>query len=108
MATVKKAKNLSAGPSKMTKKAGPVDAKGKWTKVQERTLGNMKKGGTIKKAQNGLPPEMEKNNPFVIRNRARQARIDSMKNSTMSKMPTSPMKKPMVKPMKMGGKTKKK
>lgn len=49
MATVKKAKNLSAGPSKPTKKAGPVDAKGQFTKVQERTLGNMKKGGKISK-----------------------------------------------------------
>ena len=56
MATVKKtkAKNLSAGPSKMTKKAGPIDPKGQWTEVQERTLGNMKKGGKVKKAQNGV------------------------------------------------------
>lgn len=46
---VSKAKNLSAGPSKMTKKAGPVDPQGKWTKVQERTLGNMKKGGKMSK-----------------------------------------------------------
>ena len=55
MTTVKKAKakNLSAGPSKMTKKAGPVDPKGAYTKVQQRTLGNMKKGGKIKKAQTG-------------------------------------------------------
>jgi len=53
MATVKKTKNLSAGPSKMTKKAGPVDPKGAYTKVQERTLGNMKMGGKIKKAQDG-------------------------------------------------------
>jgi len=49
MATIKKAKNLSAGPSKKTPKAGPVDPKGKWTKVQERTLGNMKKGGKMSK-----------------------------------------------------------
>lgn len=57
MATIKKAtkaKNLSAGPSKKTPKAGPVDSKGKWTSIQERTLGNMKKGGKIKKAQNGV------------------------------------------------------
>lgn len=56
MATIKKvskAKNLSAGPSKKTPKAGPIDPKGKWTKVQERTLGSMKKGGKIKKAQDG-------------------------------------------------------
>jgi len=55
MATIKKskAKNLSAGPSKMTKKVGPVDPKGQYTKVQERTLGSMKKGGSMKKAQLG-------------------------------------------------------
>jgi hypothetical protein len=51
MKTVKKAtvKNLSAGPSKKTPKAGPVDPKGAYTKVQERTLGNMKKGGKMSK-----------------------------------------------------------
>ena len=52
MATIKKtskAKNLSAGPSKKTPVAGPVDPKGQYTKVQERTLGNMKKGGKMKK-----------------------------------------------------------
>ena len=52
MATIKKAtkaKNLSAGPSKKTKVAGPVDPNGQYTKVQERTLGNMKKGGKLKK-----------------------------------------------------------
>ena len=57
MATIKKvskAKNLSAGPSKKTVKAGLVDPKGQYTKVQERTLGSMKKGGKIKKAQNGV------------------------------------------------------
>ena len=49
MRTVKKAtvKNISAGPSKKTPVAGPVDAKGQYTKVQERTLGNMKTGGTL-------------------------------------------------------------
>jgi hypothetical protein len=51
MATIKKvkAKNLSAGPSKKTPIAPKVDPKGQYTKVQERTLGNMKKGGSIKK-----------------------------------------------------------
>jgi hypothetical protein len=53
MSTVKKAENLSAGPSKKTPKAGPVDPKGKWTKVQERTLGNMKEGGKVSKAKDG-------------------------------------------------------
>jgi hypothetical protein len=46
---VSKAKNLSAGPSKATKKAGPVNPKGKWTKIQKRTLGSMKKGGKVSK-----------------------------------------------------------
>ena len=51
MATVKKAKakNLSAGPSKKTPKAPLVDPKGAYTKVQQRTLGNMKKGGKLSK-----------------------------------------------------------
>lgn len=42
-------KNLSAGPSKKTKIAPKVDPKGAYTKVQERTLGNMKNGGAMKK-----------------------------------------------------------
>jgi hypothetical protein len=54
MAKVSKAKNVSAGvaPQNM-KKAGPVDAKGAYTKVQERTLGKMKMGGKMKKAEKG-------------------------------------------------------
>ena len=56
MATIKKskAKNLSAGPSKKQPKAGLVDPMGQYTKVQKRTLGSMKTGGTIKKAQKGI------------------------------------------------------
>lgn len=54
MATINKKRNLSAGPSKKTPKAGPVDPKGQYTKVQERTLGNMKKGGNVKKALFGM------------------------------------------------------
>lgn len=56
MATIKKAskaKNLSAGPSKKQPKAGPVDPQGQYTKVQERTLGNMKEGGKVSKAKDG-------------------------------------------------------
>lgn len=50
MATIKKNSkaNLSAGPSKVKKRVGPVDPMGQWTGIQERTLGNMKKGGTVK------------------------------------------------------------
>jgi len=53
MAKVSKAKNISAGVAKTTKKAPMVDPKGAYTKVQQRTLGNMKKGGELKKAQDG-------------------------------------------------------
>jgi len=51
MVTIKKAKakNLSAGPSKKTPIAPKVDPQGQYTKVQERTLGNMKKGGKVTK-----------------------------------------------------------
>jgi multidrug resistance efflux pump len=49
MAKVSKAKNISAGVGGKGKKAPMVDPKGAWTKVQERTLGNMKKGGKGKK-----------------------------------------------------------
>jgi hypothetical protein len=53
MATIKKVKtkNLSAGPSKKTPVAGPVDAQGDWTKIQERTIGNMKKGGKLGRSE---------------------------------------------------------
>ena len=53
-------KPLAAGVSKKSPKAGPVDANGAYTKVQKRTLGNMKKGG-VKKAPIGalLPLAMK-------------------------------------------------
>ena len=46
---VSKAKNISAGVGAKGKKAPMVDPKGAWTKIQERTLGNMKKGGKVAK-----------------------------------------------------------
>ncbi len=46
-------KPLAAGVSKKSPKAGMVDPNGAYTKVQERTLGNMKKGGKLKKAAAG-------------------------------------------------------
>jgi hypothetical protein len=60
MAKISKSKNLAAGVTKKTKKAPMVDPKGAYTKVQERTLGNMKKGG-VKKAPIGaiLPLAMK-------------------------------------------------
>ena len=54
MAKINKSKNLSAGVSKTNRKAPMVDPRGAWTKVQERTLGNMKKGGKVKKGLLGL------------------------------------------------------
>ena len=48
MAKVSKSKNLAAGVTKTTKKAPMVDPGGAYTKVQERTLGNMEYGGTMK------------------------------------------------------------
>ena len=52
--TSKSAKNISAGVSYKKVKAPMVDppgkgGKGAYTKVQERTLGNMKKGGKLSK-----------------------------------------------------------
>lgn len=51
MAAIKKAKAgaVAAGVSTTTKKAPMVDPEGAYTKVQQRTLGNMKKGGKVKK-----------------------------------------------------------
>ena len=49
-----KAKNVSAGVAPQNKKkVGPVDPKGAYTKVQKRTLGNMKMGGAVKKCKYG-------------------------------------------------------
>jgi hypothetical protein len=42
-------KNISAGVSYKKENAPMVDPNGAYTKVQERTLGNMKKGGKVKK-----------------------------------------------------------
>jgi multidrug resistance efflux pump len=49
MTNSKKSKNLAAGPSKSSPKAPKVDPSGKWTKVQQRTIGSMKYGGKISK-----------------------------------------------------------
>lgn len=42
-------KNISAGVAHKSPKAPLVDPKGAYTKVQQRTLGNMKKGGKVSK-----------------------------------------------------------
>ena len=56
MATMSKAKNLSAGVAPQNKKkVGPVDPKGAYTKVQERTIGKMKMGGKMAKDGASFP-----------------------------------------------------
>lgn len=51
MPKISKSKNLSAGVTKTTKKA--PNKEGAFISVQNRTLGNMKKGGKVMRAQNG-------------------------------------------------------
>lgn len=51
--TIKK-KMQAGGVAGKQPKAGLVDPKGAYTKVQQRTLGSMKKGGKVKKAFLGL------------------------------------------------------
>ena len=117
MATIKKskAKNLSAGPSKMTKRVGPIDPKGKWTKVQERTIGNMKTGGVIK-AQGGImfPGGIKKTSsttqspiskgPYKIQKNVPSG--DQLRKDWQSKereMTTKTPNSKTVKPLKAGG-----
>lgn len=51
-----KAKNVSAGVAPQNKKkVGPVDPKGAYTKVQERTIGKMKMGGKMAKSGASFP-----------------------------------------------------
>jgi hypothetical protein len=65
MPKINKAKNISAGVSKTTKKAPMVDPKGAYTKVQQRTLGNMKNGGVKKAPIGALLPLAAKALPMV-------------------------------------------
>jgi len=131
MATIKKAKakNLSAGPSKKTPIAPKVDPKGQYTKVQERTLGSMKKGGSMKKAQlgdilktvspviSGVAGLFGKKKQSMQLPMGAMGAAGAMANSSvmkkgggvkkgMHKMPGGKMMKNSM--MKMGGKTKKK
>jgi len=111
MATMSKAKNLSAGVAPQNKKkAGPVDPKGAYTKVQERTLVKMKMGGMMKKAEDGgslkKPTEDQKGLkalPTKVRNKMGfQKNGGAMKKAMMG---SSMMQSPM---MKKGGKMMKK
>jgi len=46
---------LAAGVKGKSPKAGMVDPKGAWTKVQERTIGKMKMGGKMAKSGGSFP-----------------------------------------------------
>jgi hypothetical protein len=49
MATSKKSLGSLSGLKASNKRVGPVDPKGAWTKVQERTLAGAKGKATLKK-----------------------------------------------------------
>ena len=49
MATSKKSLGSLSGLKASNKRVGPVDPKGAWTKVQERTLSGAKGKATLKK-----------------------------------------------------------
>jgi hypothetical protein len=49
MATAKKSGGSLTGLKASTKRVGPVDPKGAWTKVQEKTLANAKGKAVLKK-----------------------------------------------------------
>jgi hypothetical protein len=109
MATMSKAKNVSAGVSPQNKKKmGPVDPKGAYTKVQERTIGKMKMGGTMKKDEDNssfaklAPPY----NKATFADKIAGANKGKAKNGTaMHKMPNGSMMKNSM--MEMGGSLKK-
>ncbi len=63
-----KSKNIAAGVAPQNKKkVGPVDPKGAYTKVQERTIGKMKKGGSLKPIGDDKPGL--KKLPTAVRNK---------------------------------------
>lgn len=110
MATVKKVskvKNLSAGPSKKTPIAPKVDPQGQYTKVQERTLGNMKKGGKVKKAQGGDSLTMKRAEVY----KANKPVLDSAQKENTKKVleqigQKQLKSKPTMRSLKKGGKVK--
>lgn len=69
MTTMSKSKNLVAGVAPQNKKkVGPVDPKGAYTKVQERTIGKMKMGGSLKPVDKAEKPGLAKL-PTAVRNK---------------------------------------
>jgi hypothetical protein len=59
---------VAAGVKGKSPKAGMVDPKGAWTKVQERTIGNMKMGGSLKPVDKTEKPGLAKL-PTPVRNK---------------------------------------
>jgi len=59
---------VAAGVKGKSPKAGMVDPKGAWTKVQERTIGKMKMGGSLKPVDKTEKPGLAKL-PTSVRNK---------------------------------------
>jgi hypothetical protein len=93
MAKISKSKNLAAGVTKKIKKAGPVDPKGAFTKVQERTLGNMKKGGVKKAPIGALLPLAMKVLPAVSGMMGGKKKEETMKRGVKVKKASKTSKK---------------
>ncbi len=106
MATMSKSKNLSAGVAPQNKKkAGPVDPKGAYTKVQERTLGKMKMGGKMAKS-GGSFPDLNKDGKITKADILKGRGVIAKKGASVKKamMGTAMSDSPM---MKKGGSMKK-
>jgi len=107
---------VAAGVKGKSPKAGMVDPKGAWTKVQERTIGKMKMGGAMKKDEDNssfakLAPPYDKATfadkiAGATKGKAKSGAM-MKKGGTMKKamMGSSMMQSPM---MKKGGKMSKK
>jgi hypothetical protein len=101
-----KSKNLSAGVAPQNKKkAGPVDPKGAYTKVQERTLGKMKMGGKMAKS-GGSFPDLNKDGKITKADILKGRGVIAKKGASVKKamMGTAMSDSPM---MKKGGSMKK-
>lgn len=107
MATMSKSKNLAAGVAPQNKKkVGPVDPKGAYTKVQERTIGKMKMGG--KMAKDGASfPDLNKDGKITQADILKGRGVIKKNGGPLKKamMGSSMMQSPM---MKKGGKMSKK
>jgi len=73
MGIVKKGRLVAAGVTKSTKKAPMVDPRGAYTKVQQRTLGKMQKGGKIDRLQKREEALVYRGNKAVDEGRYKKA-----------------------------------